>query len=101
MAFKANRNQSGSGNWIGSTDIWNDPRATIQTIVKPTVASKDIRPASPAQLKYLKDLFSQRSNNIEAKALRLGALKLFKDGQFSITVASDFIAVVKRLPRDN
>lgn len=127
MAFKANRSKSGMGDWIGATSLWNHPKAQIErtptvnrgldyalrtsyreidefvdappATVNDTVTG-DTRPASKAQLSFLKDLFAQRANNPEARAIRLGALSVYKDGRLSVTAASDFISVVKRIPRD-
>lgn len=126
--FKSNRSKKGHGDWIGSRSVWDDPRAIAPSITSepaistpkpseipasvrthsnnssPFVADTvtgDTRPASVAQLKYLKDLFAQRTNNPEAKAIRLGALSVYKNGSLSVTAASDFIASVKRIPRDN
>jgi|SRR5688572_12118578 len=129
--FKSNRSKKGHGDWIGSRPIWDDPRAVAPTApsiaskpaISPSPAPEipasvrtpannscpfvedtvtgDTRPASAAQLKFLKDLFAQRANNPVARALRLGALSVYKNGNLSITAASDFIAEVKRIPRDN
>jgi len=74
--------------------------AIAPMFVEDTVTG-DTRPASAAQLKFLKDLFAQRANNPVARALRLGALSVYKNGNLSVTAASDFIAEVKRIPRDN
>lgn len=118
MAFKANHNSARNGAWIGDTDIWNDPRANAsydhgyddfaeqineiepRGFATPSIRN-DPRPASPAQLKFLKDLFAQRSMNPEAKALRIGALSVYRAGRLSMIAASDFITVVKRIPRDS
>ena len=131
--FKSNRSKSGMGNWIGSTNIWDDPRARIDITPVPDrddeipaswddedlgsahdgppsnsaiapmyveISREDPRSASKAQLNFLRTLFAQRSNSPEAVALRLGALTLYKQGRLSMTAASDFITVIKRIPRD-
>lgn len=92
------RNVTGSGNWIGKTDIWNDPRAQLATSPVPTqVAAHVTAPvalATEKQLAFLKSLFAAQKGNEVADALRGGLLALYKNGTLTRKIASDGIAAL-------
>ena len=67
---------------------------TTTTHKEPTVITtqaRDLRPATPAQLKYLKDIFAARTNNPDAMTLRDGLLAAYRCGALTLPMASDGI----------
>lgn len=89
------RNVSGSGNWIGNTDIWNDPRAQLAVAAPVQVPVPSTDPlATEKQLSYLKSLFAAQKGNEIADALRGGLLALYKEGTLTRKIASGGIAVL-------
>lgn len=52
---------------------------------------RDTRPATPAQMKYLKDLFAARTNNAEAMELRKLLLLAWRHDALTVPMASDGI----------
>lgn len=84
------RSSSGSGNWIGQTNIWNDPRA--QLAPEPTTPQvEDKNAPTKKQLDYLKALFESRKNNPEIPILRTHLLQEFKQGTLTRKMASEAI----------
>lgn len=89
------RNVTGSGNWIGKTDIWNDPRAQLATSPVPAqVVTAPVALATEKQLAFLKSLFAAQKGNEVADALRGGLLALYKNGTLTRKIASDGIAAL-------
>lgn len=94
------RSRRGSGDWIGHTDIWNDPRAQLQesSPVEPALKPASINSITEKQMSYLKSLIdsciisSNEETTVIAKGVKLTANSLWKEGGLTKSIASQLIA---------